>query len=157
MPARAVPSALVLFLGGRGPDAAGRFLEDILDWDDAALEATHDYIQWLFPLPTPSAAAPGSPVLTAEDIEAVRHDPVAQGNLRRAAERMRGFYEANSHWLVAHDHNHLRISRVIRSLRLLLGHDEAVEFFEAIMRLVGRAGEPVSATSIEHWQDAAGV
>jgi len=55
MPTRATPSPLVSFLGGRGPDAAGRFLHDILDWDNAALEATHDYIEWLFPLPTPSA------------------------------------------------------------------------------------------------------
>ena len=33
---------------------------------DMAIERTHDFIQWLFTLPEPSAAIPESPVLTPE-------------------------------------------------------------------------------------------
>jgi hypothetical protein len=29
------------------------------------------------------------------------------------------FYERNQHWQRLHDHNHLRISRIIRSTKLL--------------------------------------
>jgi hypothetical protein len=34
---------------------------------------------------------------------------------------MTRFYPGNDHWLVAYDHNHLRITRIIQSLRLLVG------------------------------------
>ena len=47
-------SALITFYRGSGTDHAGRRIDEILSWDDAALESVHDYIQWLFPLDEPS-------------------------------------------------------------------------------------------------------
>ena len=49
-------SDLVKFYRGSGTDHAGRTLDEILTWDDAALESVHDYIQWLFPNPDASRA-----------------------------------------------------------------------------------------------------
>ena len=46
------------FLEGEGVDARGRSIFDVLGMDNVALERTHDFIQWLFPLPEPSAAVP---------------------------------------------------------------------------------------------------
>jgi hypothetical protein len=83
-------SAVVAFLIEDGVDGAGRTFDQVLAFDDAMLERRHDFIQWLFPLTEPSAAVPGSPVLSARDVEALRISPVARERLARAAERKEG-------------------------------------------------------------------
>ena len=45
----------------------GRYLHDILKWPDKRLESTHDYIQWLFPLPEVSGFNPEAPTLSRPD------------------------------------------------------------------------------------------
>lgn len=146
--------ALGEFLRGEGDDARGRRHADLLAMDDAALEARHDYVQWLFPLPEPSAAVPGSPVLAAGEAAALAADPAVRERLAAAAARMRRFYAANDHWLVPFDHNHLRITRIIRSLRLLAGDAEADAFRAFAMARVREAGDPVNARSLAYWRDA---
>ena len=146
-------SPLVAFLTGEGRDAAGRTIAEVLAYDDGQLEARHDFIQWLFPLPEPSLAVPGSPVLTDDDERALKTDMRAQANLRSAAARMGAFYARNDHWLRSHDHNHLRITRIIRSLRRLAG-DEAAEGFKAA--ILTRAGESsaINPRSLAFWASA---
>jgi hypothetical protein len=145
-------SAVVNFLNGDGADRAGRTLEQVLLFDDEALERHHDYIQWLFPLTEPSGAVPGSPVLSAADVEVLRGSKTAQANLERAAARMLAFYHDTKHWRVAMDHNHLRITRIIRSLRRLLGDEAADAFHAAIAELAADA--PINARSRAFWADA---
>ena len=118
------------FLEGEGMDARGRSIFDVLGMDNVALERTHDFIQWLFPLPEPSAAVPA------------------------ATDRMEAFYRGTRDWLRPHDHNHLRITRIIRSLRLLRGDGEADAFRDAILFLVEAARAPVSARSRGYWTTA---
>lgn len=145
---------VVAFLEGRGPDARGRTLFDVLGFDDAALERTHDFIQWLFPLPEPSGAVPDAPVLTADDMRAIHDSILAQCALAAATDRMEAFYRAAHGWLRPHDHNHLRITRIIRSLRLLRGDAEADAFRAAILSMVEATRAPVSARSRGYWQTA---
>jgi hypothetical protein len=143
---------VVDFLNGSGRDAAGRTLEAVLAFDDATLERHHDFIQWLFPLPEPSRAVPRSPVLTEEDRVAISGSAAALANLAAAAGRMSAFYEATDHWLGSHDHNHLRISRIIRSLRLLVGDTAADHFRAARLADVSGRGGKVNPVSLEHWR-----
>lgn len=145
---------IVAFLEGEGPDGRGRTLFDVLGFDDASLELTHDFIQWLFPLPEPSGAVPDAPVLTAEDVEAIRNSILAQCALAAATDRMEAFYRATYSWLRPHDHNHLRITRIIRSLRLLRGDGEADAFRDAILSFVETTRAPVSARSRGYWSTA---
>lgn len=42
---------LIAFYRGEGHDHKGRRLEDIWELPSFWLEHTHDYIQWLFPIP----------------------------------------------------------------------------------------------------------
>jgi len=142
------------FLEGEGPDARGRTLFDVLGFDDAALEQTHDFIQWLFPLPEPSQAVPDAPVLSADEMQAVHDSILAQCAMAAATDRMEAFYRATHNWLRPHDHNHLRITRIIRSLRLLRGDAEAEAFKAAILSRVEATGAPVSARSRGYWQTA---
>ena len=46
------------FLEGAIPDGRGRTLSMIMALDDQAIESTHDFIQWVFPLDEPSALTP---------------------------------------------------------------------------------------------------
>jgi len=147
-------TAAVLFLTGEGHDHRRRSLDDVLAYDDSMLERSHDYIQWLFPLPEASRFNHNAPVLSTEDVAEIKASEAAKANLRRARERMLDFYKANDHWLTAFDHNHLRITRIIRCLKLALGTDEARGFHDEIRALVAAAGNPVNAESLRYWQQA---
>jgi hypothetical protein len=123
---------------------------------DGELEAQHDWVQWLFPLATPSAAVPGSPVLTTSDIAAIGDDPRAIETLERASERLIRFYMSTDHWLSRYDHNHLRISRIIQSLRLLVSEDAAQRFYQAVLERNNAAGAPINQESLRYWRKALG-
>lgn len=142
------------FLTVRGPDGSGRNLSDVLRFDDVQLEGVHDYIQWLFPLREPSRAVSGAPVLGETEAEAIRRDRLAQAGLHAARVRMMRFYVQTHGWLTAYDHNHLRITRILTSLRDLVGLDEAKAFYEDILRLNDAAGSPVNPGSLDYWRRA---
>ena len=141
-----------MFLTGEGHDHRGRFLADVLAFDDAILERSHDYIQWLFPLPEASRFSAGAPVLSHEEIALIRASGVARANLLAARDRMLAFYRENDHWLVPFDHNHLRITRILKCLTLCGLGDYAKAFHRA---LVGVAGpDTVTRETLRFWENA---
>ncbi|MBF9194974.1 opioid growth factor receptor-related protein [Microvirga terrestris] len=154
--AESTAGPLHAFLAGVGQDGRGRLAVDVLNFSDCDLEAVHDYIQWLFPLQSRSAAQPHSPILTLDEIAAIRADPRAVATLKAATERLLRFYRDTQWWLISHDHNHLRITRILHSLRLLVGPDEAIAFHKAILALHEAAGAPVNTRSLHFWAKAAG-
>jgi hypothetical protein len=165
---------LTRFFSG-GADDRGRTFDEILGWDDARLEMVHDYIQWIFPLPERSGANPDAPVLDAQSIAAIRNSPEMQQRLRAAFERMLAFYgfaldgnavaagpkfaAASRNWLHAGNHNHLRLTRMLRSLRVLGLEREAAALWEALRSLYDResaAGRrTITAETFAFWQQAA--
>jgi len=145
---------VVRFLEGEGTDARGRTVFDVISMNDVAIERTHDFIQWLFPLPEPSAAIPESPMLTPEDIQAIRISELAPMAMGAGADRMAAFYQTTHDWLMPNDHNHRRITRIIRSLRLLVGDAEADAFHAFIVARVEATQAPVSARSRGYWATA---
>jgi hypothetical protein len=90
-------------------------------------------------------------VLTPEDIEILRTHPVAQTRLKLAAWMMRTFYESTDHWYAPGNHNHQRITRIIRSLRLLTTPDMAVWFYRYVTLFTEATPTPQAR---QHWQDA---
>ena len=128
---------IVGFLEGKLPDHRGRILAMLLQQTDHQAETNHDYIQWLFPLDEPSRSVNGAPVLTALDIDEIRQSSLAQANLGESARWFIGFLERNDHWITKYNHNHLRITRVIKSLRLLASDEAADEFRDKVLALAG--------------------
>jgi len=128
---------IVGFLEGKTPDHRGRILAMLLQQTDHQAETTHDYIQWLFPLDEPSRSVNGAPVLTELDIDEIRQSSLAQINLAKSARWFVGFLERNDHWISKYNHNHLRITRVIKSLRLLASDEAADEFRDKVLALAG--------------------
>ena len=123
---------IVGFLKGKTPDHRGRTLSMVFAFSDERAEQTHDYTQWLFPLDEPSGSVLGAPVISDLDIDEIKKSPAAQANLIKASEWFFQFLSRNQRWISKYDHNHLRITRVIRSLRLLVGDVEADNFRQSI-------------------------
>ena len=144
--------SLVNFLNGTGPDHQGRYLRDIWDFDDKIIEQTHDFIQWMFPLTEKSMSVPGVLTLSAEDIEAIRTSEVARAHLERSANWYLGFLRRNDHWIKSYDHNHLRITRAIKSLRLLVSQETAEAFLNTIFDITGDGIKVVRQDAVRFWK-----
>ena len=176
----------VAFYHDTNPRAAphGNTLNKILSWGDDDLESSHDYIQYLFPLPEKSPVNPSAPLITKDVLLAFRADTqdgkALRDNLRKAFSRMLAFYGfdlvtgmprdpslgvfiSDKHqtrfpnWVRRFDHNHLRITRIIRCLRLLGLEEEAGAFYSALYQLSrsqNYAGK-ISQRSLMFWQRAA--
>jgi len=91
----------------------------------------------MFPLDEPSRSVNGAPVLTDLDIDEIRQSSLAQANLVKSASWFLGFLERNNLWVTKYNHNHLRITRVIKSLRLLASDEAADEFRDKMLALAG--------------------
>lgn len=71
----------------------GWFTDIVNRWSDEHWERSHDFIQWLFPLKTPSNFNPDAPLLTDEDI-ALLSDPKSkalEANIFHAFQRFLRF------------------------------------------------------------------
>jgi hypothetical protein len=138
------------------PNPSGYTWTDVVAWDDDDLEAIHDFIQWLFPTNQPSMFNPDAPLVSQQDIDAFRADAELQRRLLEAETRMRRFYHLGTPhpwWAEEGDHNLLRITRIITSLRLLAGRERAAAFLKDA--LASTSERPELARSIGYWKRAA--
>ena len=170
-------SRIVDFYSGATPDHRGRYLDEILEWSDDDLEGVHDYIQWLFPLVDPSGFNANAPVLDQRAIQEFRARPDLQRRMRTSFLRMLGFYglefvEArppavrrarsyaarSKNWLTVSNHNHLRITRILRSMRILGLRAEATAFFACLVEIYSEETAKdfpgISDESFRFWKDA---
>jgi hypothetical protein len=167
-----ISSRILSFYRG-GTDDEGRTLVEILGWDRERLEDTHDYIQWLFPLRERSAANPDAPLLSAADVRAFRTDAALQACLLDALRLMLGFYalELVEHptphvrrrgdfdivaasWLRPFNHNFLRLTRILRSLRTLGLDSHARLLFEALRAIHDEHRAVVGEQTYGYWTRA---
>ena len=141
------------FLRGQGFDHRGRTFEQIWSYGDRALENSHDYIQWLFPLREPSPVNPEVPLLTDARVEGVRGDGWLRGRMITSLDVMLRFYGFARHggeegpsveideerfdertlaWVRPSNHNFLRITRILRCLTEVGLGPEARAFHAAL-------------------------
>ena len=144
--------SLVDFLKGTRPDHQGRYLRDIWDFDDKAIEQTHDFIQWLFPLTEKSMSVLGAPTLSADDIARVRKCDIARANLQTSAQWYLEFLARNDHWIRSYDHNHLRITRAIKSLGLLVSQSTAEGFLNSVFQITGERLDVIRQDAVSFWK-----
>ena len=150
-------STLVAFYRG-APDVEGRTLAEILQWEDDRLESTHDYIQWMFPLRDRSGANPVAPVLSDDDVRAFRGEPALRHRMLDALNRMQDFYRlgrrGERQWLTPGNHNYLRLTRMLRSLRTLGLPAEARQLFDELTAIYHEHSATIGPTTYRHWQQA---
>jgi len=168
-------SKLIEFYSGRAPDHAGRFVHEIQQWPDERLEAVHDFIQWLFPLAEPSPVNPLAPVLDRETVQAFATQPELRETLRGSFIGMLRFYglelqpgppavrlaanfeQRAANWLHPGNHNHLRITRILKSLALLGLREEAGAFLKCLESIYGSQPGRISAVTLRFWRQAIGL
>lgn len=148
-------------------------MKEILQWPDAQLEEVHDYIQWMFPLTERSAFNIQAPVLTPSEISEIRLSPELRQNLKASFVRILGFYglilsgsyplkvkralhfeEASANWISPENHNHLRITRILKCLLTLGLEEEARAFYdclEDIYRAESARSSPVFQKRLFHF------
>lgn len=159
--------------GGR--DFKGRTLSSILQWPDEDLEYSHNYIQILFPLPEPSPVNFQAPVIDRATFDAFRSRPELRARLKESFIRILRFYgfelqethgrpkvspaanfvPASKNWVMKFNHNHMRITRIIRCLRVLGLEEEAEAFFAALEQLYRSVDGRIGARSLMFWRRAA--
>jgi hypothetical protein len=167
-------SVLIRFYRHAWDDHRGRSLSDIRAFDTARLEGTHDFIQWLFPLPEPSGASAHAPILSRDDIATFAADPALREELRKSLDTMLAFYglartgsegtaavargpnyaERSREWL-DRSHNFLRISRILRCLALLGCKPEARALLACLEEIVRENGWAVGSDTLGYWRRAA--
>ncbi|MFT3804951.1 MAG: opioid growth factor receptor-related protein [Burkholderiaceae bacterium] len=161
---------LLAFYLGSHPDDRGRMLREILDQNDTWFELTHDFIQWLFPLPEVSHANPHAPLLTRDVATLFRTDDILKRHLTASFLRMLRFYglerrdgqiqrssqwPTHNEWFREGGHNNLRITRILRCLTLCGMSEDARALLNCLEQL--RAEEPacgVGDRAFSFWRAA---
>ena len=173
-------SRLLDFYFGVGTDDRGRYLNEMLQWPDSRLEEVHDYIQWMFPLAERSGFNIHAPLLTVSEIGQFRSNPELRQNLKASFVRILGFYglilsgsrplevkralhfeEASLNWITPGNHNHLRITRILKSLLTLGLEEEAHAFYVCLEDIYSaecaKTCPGISEATFSFWQRAANV
>ena len=134
--------------------ASGKTIKEIYGYTDQLIESEHTFVQWLFPLDEPSRNVRNSPVLGPDEIALIMESPTAQGNLRKSANWYLSFLSRNNHWIKRYDHNHLRITRVIKSLRLLVSDEAADGFRIDLYSLLASNKSVIPKETQQFWDNA---
>ncbi len=165
------------FYRGKLHHPTGATIETIWGWSHDRLEYEHTYIQWLFPLREPSRAVPGSPTITEAEIGEFNRDPALKERVLRSLSCMLGFYGFTMHatadaargvtialapsfavrshaWLIPGNHNHLRISRMLKSLCILGLRREAREWFAVLQHVYGEHADAIGSETYHFWRAA---
>ncbi|HYV36424.1 MAG TPA: opioid growth factor receptor-related protein [Gemmataceae bacterium] len=161
---------LVAFYQCQTPDNLGRRLSDYWTWNHDRLEEVHNFIQWMFPLMEPSNFNASAPTLDAQSMAEFRNQPAIQQNLLKSLEVMLDFYgftldrvgksvtpaahfhERADNWLFPNDHNHLRITRILKCLTLCGLGDYATAFHAALLHVSTPTN--VTTATLRFWNDA---
>lgn len=167
---------LLAFYAGAGTDDRGRSIDDILAFSLDRMETTHDYIQWLFPLDERSGVNPGAPLVDERCQRTFAADPQLPATMRRALERMLQFYglllvdgreeapqvvrspefdRRAAVWLAPGNHNFLRLTRILKSLRLLGAGELSAALLWCLEDIYKEHSRVIGGTTFEYWRSAA--
>ena len=165
-------SIVIRYYCGEIPDHQNRFLSEVQHWPDDLLESVHDFIQWMFPLREPSGFNPFAPLLDDASILEFRSNEGLQESLRTSFHRMLKFYgfasephnasvrtgpkfaEQSRNWLNVGNHNHLRLTRIIKSMNVLGLHPEARALSDCLVDIYQTNSGKISERTLRFWQDA---
>ncbi len=161
--------SLLTFYLDQSPDHAGRFLHDLWAFSLEELEYHHDFIQWLFPLDTPSPVNPDAPTLDPQTIAAFRGSPQHKQNLLHSFDLMLHFYglgrvngaviradnfsARTPNWLRKGNHNHLRLTRILRCLHLLGLEEDSAALLKCLIHIANDFPGAVTLTTLNFWQN----
>lgn len=166
---------IIAFYAGERPDSEGRMIEEIWAWDYQRLEYVHDFIQWLFPLKQRSGVNPNAPLVNDKVIEVFISNELLRARLIRSLKQMLKFYglqciervdgsieiarsneyeERKENWVTCHNHNYLRLTRILVSLSLLGAARYSRALFECLDRIYKEESSRIGNTTYSYWENA---
>ena len=126
--------------------------EEIISNSDEFWEKTHDFIQWIFPLNESSRFNREAPILDDLSIQQLLALRQTEQKLSLAVDRYKSFLKSHKKWRSGYDHNHMRISRVIKCLRLLSGDQSANAFKYWVASELGDDIDQIHSESRRYWR-----
>lgn len=154
------------FYSGKIKNCNGYFIDDILHFSDNQLEIIHNYIQWIFPTTEKSKFNKDAPIMTNEIINNFKNNSKCKENMLKCFKRMLNFYglkledknviknidykEMSYDWIYIHLHNHMRITRILKSLNLF-GFKEEHDAFLKILKKIKEENEPQLNNAYNYW------
>lgn len=160
---------LIEFYRGNMPNMAGVYISQIWDFRPGEFEMDHDWVQWLFPSNEPSSMNCDAPTLTKEEAALFQNDPVLNALLKFSFVRVMHFMgfkvvgqgdgvitvepdgtDENRKWLSHFNHNMLRATRIMKSLRACGLTQYAIAFYDALRPY----RDHVSANTWKYWTEA---
>jgi hypothetical protein len=167
-------SKIISFYIGSGTDQSKRTIDTVWKFTDSELEKHHNYIQWLFPLREKSAYNGKAPTLTDDDIAAFNSSKKLKNQLLKSFEVMLAFYgfekvqngttlivqkastfdQQSKNWLNPGNHNYLRITRILKCLRLLGLPTESMALFEVLdQQIYPEFSKEIGSKTHKFWSD----
>jgi hypothetical protein len=156
---------IVEFYRGERGNTNGDTLDEIMSWTDGQLEMDHDWIQWALPSNERSMLNGDAPTMTKDECRAFNEDVELQEKARKTFERFLDFLgfrltsdpllvepkDENVPWFLrSFNHNMLRVTRSLKSMRLTGNTECAVAFYNALRPFFGQ----VSENTRKYWGDA---
>lgn len=122
------------FLKNNETDIYHRYISEIWSFNDEQIETTHNFIQFLFPLTQPSKNSLNKIYINSDDLlYELKSDKKVRESIIYSSNWYFSFLERNQHWQTYYDHNHLRISRVIESLNVIVSKRQANRFYKQVL------------------------
>lgn len=110
------------------PNLSGYTHSEVIGWNAKNWENKHDFIQWVFPTDQPSQFNEFAPVLSKGDYNEISHVKILDAYVK--------FLEyVNQSSFLKPNHNHLRTTRVLRSLALCNCRAIQFEFLDKLYEL----------------------
>eukprot|EP01031_Cornospumella_fuschlensis_P025091 gene25091-30305_t len=144
----------IQFLQGTRPTGHGRYFQEILAYNDRQLEADHQFIQWIFPLPDPSPVNPNAPLI---EIKSLSANAVAHEKMCLSYQKMCQFWGLGDQLDLEklkslNGHNGLRFSRALQSL---VYHDHqalAKELLDKVLANLQVLRPKMHSSGVTLWQ-----
>lgn len=130
--------------------ADGFSRSDLLSISDEDFERKHGFIQWAFPTIKDTQQFSSAPALDLPSAIWLSERQDVTDFLEAMTVRFLEFLAANDHWKSRYNHNHLRISRAIESLRVLHSWELSNWFYSKVVELAGTSFEKMSVSN-EYW------
>lgn len=150
------------FLEGLETDDKGRMFDDILRWSNIHLEFSHNYIQRIFPTDEPSKYDRTLKPVTNDDVLSIIQSKRAKSNIGIAYLKLLSLWKLDGenykntkiyrYWNKDNNHNHLRITRMLKCFRLIQMNDELKDFSNRLSYLLDHNGLKISKKTEEIWR-----
>lgn len=130
--------------------ADGYSRSDLLSISDADFERRHGFIQWAFPTIKRTRQFSNAPTLDLTSAIWLSERQDVTDFLEAMTVRFLEFLASNNHWKSHYNHNHLRISRAIDSLRVLHSWELSNWFYNKVIELAGDSFEQMELSN-RYW------